>query len=420
MATYSHQLSTLPNGLRLLHIPVPESPAVFLAITGCVGRRAEEDNEIGAAHFLEHLFFDGTLKRPSAFEVSRFVDDLGGLRNGSTWQDRVSYYIKVLSEHKEEAFDFVSDIFLNSVLTEIKKERKVIAQEAAFRRDDPISTLGRRVYATLYPGQRIGRTIFDEDVNLENINAEVLRNYMQRNYVAENFILTVAGNITNKEAIELGEKYFGAAKSGKPVEVEEAVVAKDKAVQIDQKDYTQSKVAMSFKAFPMNHPDADAARVMAMILSNGSSSRLNNRLRHDLHLVYSISGGLNTFSDTGYYSIHTYVDEENLQVAMDEVVAEINKFIRDGVTNEELTKGKNMILSRLLFSAEDIQYIGNNYTVQQLLSGKIRTIEEQSDAVRAVTAIDVQRVARVIFSDQPKVNVLTKTLDKLDIANISS
>jgi predicted Zn-dependent peptidase len=418
MATDSHRLITLSNGLRLLHVPAPENPAVFVAITGRVGRRAEEDDEIGAAHFLEHLFFDGTIKRPSAFEVSRFVDDLGGIRNGTTGQERVSYYIKVLSEHSKEAFDFISDILMNSALTEIAKERKVIAQEAAAKRDDPTATLGRRMYTTLYPGQRIGRTIFDEDVNLENINDKVLRNYMERNYVTGNFILTVAGNITIERATELGEEYFGGLRKGKPVKFDQAVLAKDKIVQIDKRDFTQSKMAMSFEAFPLNHKDAEVARVMSMILGGGSSSRLNNRLRNDLHLVYAIMSGLDAFSDTGYFTIQTFVNEENLQRAVDEIIKEINKLVEDGCTEEELAKGKNMILSRLLFSADNIQFVGNNYASQQLLSGQIRTIEEQSEAIRAVTTEDILRVARLIFSDEPKVNVLTKSIDNLNIPPI--
>ena len=416
--TKSYTFSHLSNGLGFLHVPLPQAHSIFISLTGKVGRRAEEDNEVGAAHFLEHLFFDGTKKRPDALAVNKFIESIGAMQNGTTWMETVSYYAKATPENAEGVCDFISDIFQHSKLKEFKKERQVIAQEAAFKRDDPLESLVRKRFAVLYPGQRMGRSIFDEDINLPHMTEKIIRNYHERTYVAENFLLCMAGNIPHAAAAALAEKYFASIKNGQPTAFAPAIIASDKKVVIDKQDVQQSKAMFSYKAFGMSDPRAVSAELLSFILGRGLSSRLADTLRNKLHLVYTVRARTEEYSDTGFFSIFAFTDEDKLQQATSAIGKQLQRIVEEEVTDEELHRAKNMLLSQLQFAAEDVVSLGNLYAVQQLLTGQVKDVTAQIKEIKAVTKKDILQVARTIFADQPKVNVVTKTLQRLDVPDI--
>lgn len=418
-STESYVLSKLSNGLELLYIPMPQAKSVFISLTGKVGRRVELDSEVGAAHFLEHLFFDGTKKRPSALEISLFIEEAGAARNATTSSEIVDYFVKIIPENATAGFDFLSDIFQNSLLEEIEKERKVIAQEAVTNRDDPFRTLVRNQISTLYPGQSFGRTIFDEEANLPNINKKVLQEYLKRTYVADNFLLCVAGNIGRKEAEKLSEEYFASISNGQEVVPEPVKFNKQKTIDIQNKDVKQSKLAIGFEAYPLNHKMSMAASLLSVIAGGGQSSRLYDRLRNKSHAVYSVFSRNRQSSDTGCFLIFTFMNEENLQRACDEIVEELRRLLKEGIREGELRKAKNILLSSLLFSSENVVNLADSYTNQYLLSGKIKAVEQKTREIEQVTESEVLEAAKAIFSDQPKVNVITPTAKSLEFGRIS-
>ncbi len=415
MSKYQYSLSELANKLRIVYLPLPNSESVFVSLIGKIGRRAEAENEVGAAHFLEHLSFDGTMKRPTALDVSKFLEYYGGEYNGFTSAEVVKYYVKILPENASSAFDYLSDIFFNSQLKEIEKERKVIAQEASSNRDDPRSLLERTLLGSLYPNQAIGRTIFDEEENLGNINRDVLESYRSRNYIVRNFVLAVAGNIEEKKALSLAKEFFGDFPDGKEVVFEKAEIRKEKNLKIIQKDVVQSKLEIDFRGFESASFDRNAALVLAIILGRGMSSRLFHCLRNQEHLVYSVNSSHRSFSNTGYFCIRTFVSEENLQKSVNKIFEEIQKLLAQGITDEELQKAKNMLLSEFLFKMESI----GNYTFSlgqyYLLNGKFKEILKEVEEIKSIGKDEVMRVAEYVFSDSPKVTAITKSLKNLEI-----
>lgn len=415
MKKYEYFEHTLPNKLRVLYLPLPESPSVYISLTGKVGRRAESDNEVGSSHFLEHLFFDGTKKRPSAFELSNFIEGYGGQKNGSTSTETVQYWAKLLHEHTEIGFEYLSDIFFNSLLVEIEKEKKVIAQEIKMKRDNPGDQLNRLIKSTLYPNQAVGHTIFDEEPNLPNMTHDMIIGYVDKVYVSNNFILTIAGNIDKKKAFELAEKYFSQFREGKEVLFKKAEIETKETVNIINADLKQSKLGVSYRGYPAGSSEEKLVKLINIILGQGSSSRLADRIRNDLHLAYSIGIQANYLSDYGFLSIHTSVDELNVQKTIDEIFKVISKLLQDGITNEELEKAKNRLLSRILFDLENIDNYANYFTNQLLLTGRIKNIDGNLNEIRSASKEDLMKVANYIFSDTPKVNLLTKTLNKVDL-----
>lgn len=415
MKSYDHSEKTLANKLKVVYLPVLESPAVYLSLTGKVGRRAEKDAEVGAAHFLEHLFFDGTKKRPNPLTLNEFIESYGGVHNGSTGSETVDYWCKVLSEHSEIGFDYLSDILLNSLLNDIEKERKVISQEVAMNRDNPSRRLSRAIKSTLYPNQSIGRTIFDEEKNLSVMNKSLLENYRDRAYVANNFVLAIAGGIEKEKAFSLSEKYFGHFKSGNEIAFGLAKIERDKKVNIINGDFKQSKLAISFKGYPANTKEEKVVSLLNSLFGQGLSSRLLNRIRNELNLTYSIGSNAAFFSDAGFLTIETAVDETNLQRTANEIFKEIDRLLKNGISDEELEKAKNRVLSKILFNLEGLGFYAAGFVSKMLWNKEIKEVQEELKELKGITKEEIVAIANHIFSDSPKINILTKNLKSLEI-----
>lgn len=405
---YQIEQFAIPCGLRLIYAPMPHSEFVHLALMGKVGRRAEKESEIGAAHFLEHLFFDGTEKRPNTLSLNSFIESVGGRRSGVTNSEIVSYDVATLADDCEAGFDFLSDIFFNSRLTEIEKERKVIGQEIASRRDDPDGLMGRFCLSSLYPAQAIGRVIFDEESALETMNEGVLRGYMDRVYVAENFILVISGNISRSLAEKHAQSYFSQFRSGSEVRFEPARLEDESFVRVMNRDFSQSKLSVSFRGYSLTETEGVGAEILRVVLGGASSSRLFEALRQREHLVYSIFAYNTNYSDTGYFGVQTSMNEGNAQKALDVIMAELEEICKNGISDDELSRAKKILLSRVFWRTEDL----GNYTYllgqQALFSKEIIGVHKRIDLINAVKKEDVLDIARHIFSDKPKVNLITK------------
>ncbi|GEM_PF-946016 len=421
LKNYTYNISTLPSGLRLLHIPFEEAASVYVCISGKVGRRAERANEVGAAHFLEHLFFDGTPSHPSATALSTFIDWHGADHNGTTSTDTVEYFTHALPEKAEVCMEYLSDIFFNSLLrdADIEKERKVIKEEASSRRDEPSSLIGRKFWSVLYPGQAIGRTILDEEENLPHIQRAQLLAYMQRNYHAQNFVLCVAGNIQHAEAQTLAEKYFSTIRSGPEVRFDPALIAKEGSVTLlHKKDLTQAKLRIGFSGFAHMSTEAHIAGVLGGILGGMSSSRLFTTLRDELHLVYGIGAGHTAMVDTGYFSISTSLQEDKMPQAVEAIFAQIQKLLEDGVTDEELERVKNSIRTDIAFGVERVVAHAEAATNYLLFHNTVPQPHDELDKILRITKADVLRIARQIFADAPKVVALSEKIAELQIPSL--
>ena len=420
MKQFTYNVSTLSSGLRLLHIPFEEAASVYVSMAGKVGRRAEHVTEVGAAHFLEHLFFDGTPRYPSSTALARLIDGHGAQHNGSTDIALVDYYTHSLPEKAEACVDFVSDIFQNSLLREpdIEKERKVIREEALAAKDDPHAFLWYEFVEYLYPDQALGRTFFAEEENLPNINHQVLETYMRRNYSAENFVLCIAGNISHEEAHRLGETYFKKIHRGQATVFDTPKFRKEGGVKFLHRPGAQAKLRIGFQGFDHYKPEAEMATVLGGILGGLASSRLFIKLRDELHLVYGIGASHTDLSDTGYFSIVTSLQEDKMQQAVNEIFSEIKRLMQNGITDEELETVKNSVRTGMAFNVEKVGTHANSAIEDLLLHGAIPQPKDELEKILRITKADVQHVAQTIFADAPKIVALTESVDSLAVPSL--
>lgn len=410
MIEYQYNVSVLPkNNLRVVHVPMPEKDSVLLRMVGKVGRRAETESEVGSAHFLEHLFFDGTIKRPTSKALDGFIDYYGAVKNGGTGQETVEYFVRILPEYAEQGLDYLSDILLNSQFREadISKERRVISQEAASKRSSGLDILHRRRLRNCYPNQALGRTIFDEDLVLETMDRAKLLAYMSRNYNASNFVLGITGNISQEQALSLAERYFDEFPAGVELSFDPAVVDGSQKVEFYQFQASQASLDISFRGFEHYSTESREAAMLAGVLR----SRLSEKIREQLHLVYSINASHGVFCGTGLFSIYTQLQEVDSQQALDAIFEELKRVADDGPDDDELQSVKNGVLANTRFASESIDsgdyYVDSTLFLNQVPS-RLATIER----ILSFTRQDIIDIARTILTDKPKITVVAaNTLD---------
>ena len=411
----NYTLTTSNSDLRLITIPDFESSYVYINLIGRVGRRAENNNEVGAAHFLEHLFFDGTTSRSSAYEINKFIEGVGGIKNGITSTEIVEYFAKVLPEYGELGFEYLSDIFLNSLLRneDIEKEKKVIRQESLMKRDDPDALLYRTRLSNMYPKQTIGRTIFDEELNLKNIDRETLISYKDRVYNNENFVICVSGNISNEIATDLTNKYFSKFPKGRKSIFDVPSFSNERKIIHTQKNLKQAKLSIAFEGCESHTKEFVLLRLLNIILGSGFSSRLYERLRSKLHLVYSINCSRESFSDTGFTHITTFLDQDKISQTINEIKSETEIFLKHGINDDELLRAKNICLSNILFNMDTASRRAYYYGEQIVLDRPMLNLSDHINLVKNATKEDIQNIAHKVFTQKPIINIISSADPKI-------
>src|SRR3989338_9881336 len=287
-----YDVHTLPNGLRIILAQMPENRTATVMMMSGTGSRYENGHENGLAHFLEHMFFKGTKRRPSARAISEELDGVGAVYNAFTAKERTAYFAKVGQQYLDTALDVIGDIFLNSKLPEkeITKERGAIIQEIDMYQDMPMRTVDN-VFDELIFGKDhpLGRTILGPKENIRKFTRKDFSEYLKRNYTPLNTVVCIAGAFSEKKVLAKIEKEFGSVKHGNPpnfIPFSPAQTAP--RIAIKEKKTDQTNFIIGVPAYPYLHKDEFALAVLATILGAGMSSRLFLEVREKRGLAYSI------------------------------------------------------------------------------------------------------------------------------------
>ncbi|OGC83869.1 hypothetical protein A3D68_01540 [Candidatus Adlerbacteria bacterium RIFCSPHIGHO2_02_FULL_52_17] len=396
-----YKLITLKNSLRVVLIPLRDAKtATVLLMTG-TGSRYENEHENGLAHFLEHMFFKGTKRRPSARAISQELDGVGGSYNAFTAKNRTAYYAKVSKEHIETALDVVSDIFLHSTLParEIEKERGAIIQEIDMYEDMPIRSVENVFEALLFGEQHpLGRTILGPKENIRTFKRKDFFAYLKRCYTAQNTVVCVAGAFPVQKVLTKIKKDFTSLPKGThPSYIAYTAAFDTPRIKIKYKNTDQTQLVLGTLGYPYNHKDEYVLEVLATILGIGMSSRLFTEVRERRGLAYFIRASVERFADTGYFAVQAGVAHDKLLQALKTVVQELRKIKRGRVPSKELTKAKEHLKGSLALSLETSDDLAQHTATSLTLLGKVQTLEEIQRRIDTVTAGDVMRVARDLF-----------------------
>lgn len=397
----------LPNKLRVVSVPMEGiSSATVLVLVGA-GSRYEEKSKAGLSHFLEHMIFKGTKKRPSAFEISSLVDSVGAENNAFTGKDHTGYYIKIQNRHLELAFDILSDTLKNSLYLEeeINRERGTIIEEINLYEDTPLYKIDDIFYDVLFDDTPLGWSIAGSKETVSNIQREDFLNYTKRMYQAKDMVLVIAGKAGPEEIKSLSEKYFASVVEGEKEKFEKFTGIQEKPrVKVVNKKTDQAHLYLGYPAFSYHDPDKTALNVVSAVLGGGMSSRFFIQVRERRGLAYYVRSSTDYYEETGLIAASAGVNLHKINEAVKVLLEEFNKTKNGDVKEEELRKAKEFIKGRVALRLENSRSVAGWFGEKLLLEGKIETPDEIFEKIEKVTVSDIERVANRIF-DQNKINL---------------
>ena len=395
--------TTLKNGLKIITVPQKDTQAVTVLVLVGTGSKYEKKEINGISHFLEHILFKGTKKRPTPIEVSETLDKVGGLYNAFTGEEYTGYFAKVSANHLNLALDWVSDIFLNSKLDKegIKREKGVIIEEINMYYDNPMSYVQILWKELLYGDQPAGWSIAGSKKVVLGITREKLESYMKSQYTASNTIVCLSGRINGSRAAKDVEKYFSQTKKGRAFSKKEVIEKQKKpALLLKTKKTDQTHLCLGVRSYNLFHKNRFAQEILAVILGGMMSSRLFIEVREKLGLAYYIKTESSADPDTGFLVTQAGVDNKNAEKAIATILKEYKKISLEKIPPQELKKAKDYIKGKMSLGLESSDAKASFYGVQELLEGRILTPAEIYDKIDKITAEDILMVCKDIFQPQ--------------------
>jgi predicted Zn-dependent peptidase len=418
-----YHIHTLKNGLRIVLAPMQGTKTATAIVMSGTGSRYETAKENGLAHFLEHMFFKGTKKRPSARAISEELDGLGSQYNAFTSKDRTAYWAKTSAQNLDKALDVVMDIFLNSTLPqkEIEKERGAVIQEIDMYEDMPMRTVDNVFDALLFGEEHpLGRTILGPKENIRSFTRKEFETYHAKHYGPSNTIVCVAGNFDDKKVLAKVAKAFKSLKATPSSVPEQFDTARANAgVRIKEKKTDQTQLMVGVPAYPYDHKDEYALSVLASLLGGGMSSRLFMEVREKRGLAYSVHAWTDKYPDTGYFVVQAGVEHAKLEEALTVIIAEFKKVARSAVPAAELKKVKSYMKGTTTLAMESSDSIAEHAASSLIQRGRIRTLDEILKGIEKVTTKDVQRVAKdILKADKLALAVIGPHADQAKLSKL--
>src|SRR5438128_2043177 len=395
---------TLSNGLTLI-LQEDRSAPVASVQAWCAAGSTTEDKHLGAglSHILEHMLFKGTKTR-STNEIAQTIQDVGGYINAYTSFDRTVFWIDVPKEGALTALDILADAMMNSTLPprEYAKEQEVIRREFAMGLDDPDRTMTHLLFATAYQRHPYRLPVIGLiDIYNQLTHKQVLE-YYKRRYVPNNLTFIVVGDIVAAGVRENLENLFKdqPAKSLAPIYIpaEPAQLGLREVHQEFATELTHS--AMAWHVPEITHPDVPALDLLSVILGEGHSSRLYRKVREESGLAFSISAFSYTPGDPGILGVDAILDPKNRSAAQSLILQIIEDIRRDGVSAEELAKGKKIALSQELASLRTMRGQATDLGTNWFLTRNLNFGREYLEKVQKVTLDDIKRVAIQYLSEE--------------------
>ncbi len=391
----------LSNGIPVILSPQKSTQAVSVLVMAQVGSRQEQDHNNGVAHFVEHLLFKGTEKRPNTQIISHELDAIGADYNAYTSKDRTGYYIKAEKTNLPLLIDLLSDMTTNSLFVpeEIERERGTILEEINMYEDNPMAQIDTLFEEDFYgAGTPLGRHIIGSPQTIKNMTREDLVGYWKKHYTASNLLVSIAGSFSEKKALQLLEKAFGNIPKGKKNTVPTSKKVKIAAgYTAHYKKTNQAHVMLGFSGVTYTNKDRYAAALLAIILGGNMSSRLFIQVRERLGLCYFIRASSDSYQDAGTITIQAGLDMKKVDKALEAISIELADLKKNGVKSDELEKAKAYLKGKMALSHEDSLDVASFYASQALFQKSIKTVSDVEKKIDAVKPKDMQRLARMIF-----------------------
>jgi predicted Zn-dependent peptidase len=394
---------TLKNGLRILVVPMSDAPSVTVMSLIEAGSEYETKDKNGISHFLEHMSFKGTKKRPTSLDIAKEFDGMGAQNNAFTGPEYTGYYGKAHPKNFDRILDIIADIYIDPQFpeAEMQKEKGVIIEEINMYEDMPQQKVTEIFSYLLYGDTPYGWTIAGPKENIQKMERKDFVEYRKAQYVAEKTVIVVAGNVVAREVFKKVEKAFQNIPVGKRVTKKKITEKQDGSqIKIHHKDTDQIHLVIGVRTFKTDDKRMSALKVLATVLGNGMSSRLFQKMREELGICYYIGAGINDFTDHGNLIISAGVDKTRLTQAVTGILEELKKISTEKVGEEELKKAKDYMIGNMYLGLESSDALVGFYGGQEIMRERIKTPKEKEKEILAVTTGDVVKLAKKLFKTE--------------------
>jgi predicted Zn-dependent peptidase len=397
------QTFTLPSGLRILVEELPHTHSISLGAFVGVGSGHEDRPICGISHFIEHMLFKGSQRRPNPRLIADAIEGVGGILDAYTSFESTVYYAKVADIHFDRALDVLADMLLAPCLDakDIEKERRVIAEELRATEDSPSELIHLILDEAMWGDQPLGRDIAGDEASVVGLTREQVLAHWRTHYNPANMVISIAGNIRPDLAVAAIEQAFGALPAGVPAEfLPSSPPHPGPALTLRTDDSEQGNFCLAFPGIPQGDPDRRAMQVFDTVLGGGMSSRLFQEIREERGLAYSVGSYSREHHDAGKWVVYGSVDPGNLHECLATTMAELRSALADGITDDELQRVKEQVKGGILLSLEDTWSVASRNGSHQLRYGRVIPVEQVVAEIEAVTRADVLRVAQRVLREE--------------------
>ncbi len=395
-----YNLKTLKNKLRILTVPIKDAQTVTVMVLVAAGSKYEVPENNGISHFLEHMCFKGTTKRPTPQHITHELDALGVQYNAFTGHEYTGYYIKGATKHYEKIVEIISDIYLHSTFPqdELNRERGVILDEINMYEDHPQKKVDDILMQLVYGEQPAGKMILGTRENIRMISQDMIKQYHNEHYVAAGTLVVVAGNMPAAKTVRDIQKAFApiatSKKHPKPA-VDDSQTAP--AVRAVFKETDQTHIMLGYRTFKKKHAQSFAASFMATVLGGGMSSRLFDRIRERMGLGYYVYAYNDTYTDHGILKIGVGVANDRVVETVAAIHEECMRLVNEPMTDDELKKVKEYLIGNMYLGLETTDAWADFYGFSEIVKSKLLSPKEREKMIQKMTARQVQKVAKAIF-----------------------
>ena len=397
-----YKKSKLKNGIRIITAPLKGTNTVTVLVMVNTGSKNENAKNRGISHFLEHMFFKGTEKRPTTLDISKELEKVGGIYNAFTGKEHTGFWAKVDNKHCDIALDVISDMLLNSKFSkeEIKREKGTILEELNMYLDSPMIHIPDLFENLLYRNQPLGYDEIGNRKTIMSVKRKDFVDYYKKHYTSNNTVVVIAGNFNEKKAKDNIKKYFDRPKRG-VVKQQTKTYDKQKKPEIllEYKKTDQTHLCLGVRGYNTNHKDKYVLLVLSVILGGNMSSRLFISVRERNGLAYYIHTSAVDYKDVGYFAAQSGVNNRKCLEAIKIILDEFKKVKEEEISAEEIKRAKDYLKGRTNIALESSDAVASFVANQEMDTGKILTPEEKFAKIDKVTADDLQRVANDIFVD---------------------
>ncbi len=395
--------TTLENGLRIITIPNKGSLTITVLILVETGSKYETKEINGISHFLEHMCFKGTKKRPKSINITSELDGIGASYNAFTSMEYTGYYAKAKNEHFDKILDVVSDIYLNQLFEqkEIKKERGVIIEEINMYEDLPMRRVQEIFTSLLYGDQPAGWSIAGEKEVIKTLRQKDFIDYHKQHYLAQSSIIVIAGDFKEDKTLKKIKRIFSSIKTGKKTPKIKTFESQNKpGVMLKTKQTDQSHLVLGVRTYDILDPRRYALSLLSEILGGGMSSRLFQKIREEMGAAYYVRAESDLYTDHGFLSASAGVEHGKIKKVIEAILKEFKKISQKIVGEKELKRAKEHLIGNFIMGLETSDEIAGFYGSQELLTKKIMRIEKVVKKVREVKIGQIQSVAKDVFQNK--------------------